>query len=102
MGWTVKLSLVAWRHQCRGHGASWKAECPSRKLIDKFQFVGIKAVPFGEGGGEAVGRGSDLHRSVYLILSVGQSVLFCYNFFYLSTFALMQRGHLLSDKRVRK
>ena len=42
-------------------------DSPSRKLSDKFQFVGIKAVPFGEGGGEAVGRGSDLHRSVYLI-----------------------------------
>ena len=79
-----------------------KAECPSRELSDKFEFVGIKAVPFGEGGGEAVGRGSDLHRSVYLILSVGQSVLFCYNFSYLSTFALMPRGHLLSFRRERK
>ena len=35
--------------------------------IYKFEFVGIKAVPFGEGGGAAVGRGSDLYLSVYLI-----------------------------------
>ena len=42
-------------------------ECPSHELSDKFEFVGIKAVPFGEGGGEAVGRGSDLYLSVYLI-----------------------------------
>ena len=37
-----------------------------------------------------------------LVLSTSQFVLLYYNFFYIFTFALMPRGHILSDKRVRK
>ena len=56
--------------------AIFSPDSPRRELSDKFEFVGIKAVPFGEGGGEAVGRGSDLHRSVNLInRSVGSLLL---------------------------
>ena len=37
-----------------------------------------------------------------LLLSIGQTVLLCLNCFYLLTFALMPRGHILSDQSVRK
>ena len=36
------------------------------------------------------------------VLSIGQFVLLYYNFFYIFTFALMPRGHILSDRSVRK
>ena len=66
------------------HGTWLKAECPSRELKGNFWVVGIKAVPFGEGGGEAVGRGSGLHRSVYLIYrSVSSFLPSLVLFFYL-------------------
>ena len=43
-----------------------------------------------------------LTSTALFILSIGQSVLFYYNLFYLSTFALMPRGHILSFRRKRK
>ena len=99
------------------HGAWLKAECPSRKRSDKFEFVGIRPLchirdisPFrGEkyfiksdikrfaperGDVSSADRGVTCVNFIPLfILSIGQFALFCFNFFYLSTFALMPRGH---------
>ena len=101
-------------------------ECSSRKLSDKFEFVGIRPLchirdisPFrGEkyfiksdikrfaperGDVSSADRGVTCMNFIPLfILSIGQFALFCFNFFYLSTFALMPRGHILSDQSVRK
>ena len=80
-----------------------KTDSPSCKLSDKFEFSGIKAVPFGEGGGEAVGRGSDLHRSVYLIYrSVCSLLLSLVPFFYLCANAARAHTFFQTKKKVCK
>ena len=80
-----------------------KVDSPSRKLSDKFELVGIKAVPFGEGGGEAVGRGSGLHRSVYLIYrSVSSFLPSLVLFFYLCANAARAFTFFQTKKKVNK